>query len=172
MEQPFDALVGQADEVTDPVRDEVDPVVGPILDVVDDVLGGGDIVEPPGGGGGGDGGGDGGDGPGSNGGGDGRDPRGDDRRLPDLVGDLATAARESGPPTTIEISSDSGIRSVRGGGSGRGLGGFVEEAAPGALLMLVLFGVAIGFVVLQDRVDRGDPKLVLASARADVVRFE
>jgi hypothetical protein len=37
---------------------------------------------------------------------------------------------------------------------------------------VVLLGVALVFVAIQNRLDRNDPKLALAQVRPDVLRFE
>ena len=47
-----------------------------------------------------------------------------------------------------------------------------EGAVKSLLVVFVLLGVAVGFVVIQDRLDRGDPKLALAPLRSDMVPFE
>jgi len=38
-------------------------------------------------------------------------------------------------------------------------------------IVLALFGLAIAFVALQDRLDRSDPRLALAPVESDVVEF-
>ena len=43
--------------------------------------------------------------------------------------------------------------------------------ARGSLILLVLFGLAVAFVTIQDRLDRHDPGLALAPVESDVVEF-
>lgn len=157
--------------VTNPVDeivDEVEPVVDDVGNAVDDLLGGGGVIDPPGGGvidlpgGGGGGGGDHGSGPrtGGSGGGPAVDPS----------GVVSTAAREGGSTTEI-IPAAGGTREAPVG-SALPPGGIVQAAITGALLLLGLFAVTVGFLLLQDRLDRGDPKLAIAPVRAEMVTFE
>jgi hypothetical protein len=46
------------------------------------------------------------------------------------------------------------------------------EVAKGIVTVLLLLGAALGFVLIQDRLDRNEPRLALAPVRADDVRFE
>jgi hypothetical protein len=157
-----------ADAVVDELDEGTDPSLDPVFRVVDDVLDEQVILPPPGDGG--DGEDPGGDRP--------RDPRavpGDERQARtrrDVRGertsaDASPADREG---ATTEISANRGMRPVAS--PAPGLGAFAEDALTGAILILVLFGISLGFVLLQDRIDRGDPKLALASVRPDVMRFE
>jgi hypothetical protein len=160
-----DDVTGTVDDVLGGAEDTVEPVVDPVTDVVEDVLGGGGTVEPPGGE-------DPGDGPaerpGSRGGGE-RDrsrgdgaPRGPTAVLRDPRPTTGAAA------TTTAISAISGqARSTDRGGSG----GFVADALRGVMLMVVLFAISIGFVLVQDLLDRNDPKLAVAAVRPEVVTF-
>jgi hypothetical protein len=167
---PEDALddpVGTIVDTVDGADDTVPPVVDEVVDVVDDLPGGG-IVGPPGG-----------EGPGDHGGG--LDPRvaGREGRAPEPVSrtpssSLGTAStREAArPPVTILGSAASGERrSVPPHGAPGRFGELIEGAVRGLLLLAVLFGVTVGFVLLQGRLDRSDPKLAVAPARAEVVTF-
>jgi hypothetical protein len=155
-------VVDGAEDTTDPT---VDPVVDPVLDVVDDVLNGGDIVDPPGG-----------DGPRGHRSGPGTKVQGDERQRQDprttapRPGALAREAFR--PPGPIIGSAASGVRPPVGphGSPGR-LDGIVEGAVRGLLLLAVLFGVTVGFVVVQGRLDRNDPKLIGAPVRTEIVTF-
>jgi hypothetical protein len=46
------------------------------------------------------------------------------------------------------------------------------EVAKDIVTVLILLGAALGFVLIQDRLDRNEPRLALAPVRADDVRFE
>jgi hypothetical protein len=46
------------------------------------------------------------------------------------------------------------------------------EVAKGIVSVLLLLGAALGFVLVQDRLDRNEPRLALAPVRSDDVRFE
>jgi hypothetical protein len=152
-----DDLAGQAD-------DAVGPIVDDVKDVVDDVLGRGDIVDPPGRGGEGTGG-DQVAGPGAGGG---SDRQGAPRRTPPAGGSL-TPIREAADVTSISAASGTREQSAP---SKLPPGGVVEAAISGALLLLALFTITVGFVLLQDRLDRADPKLAIAPLRPEVVTFE
>jgi hypothetical protein len=160
--QVVDDVTGTVDDVLGGAEDAVEPVVDPVIDVIEDVLGGGGSIEPPGGG-------DPGDGPA-----DRPDRTGDHRE-----GDRSGAGEVPGGPTALQrdpaqvsgttaISAISGeARSTDRGGSG----GFVADALRGVLLMVVLFAISIGFVLVQDLLDRNDPKLAVAAVRPEVVMF-
>jgi hypothetical protein len=47
----------------------------------------------------------------------------------------------------------------------------IDAAVRGLLLLAVLFGLAVGFVVMQSRLDRRDPRLAAASPQAEMVTF-
>ena len=166
---PIDDVTDTVDDVVDQVGDRVDPVVDDVGNLVDDLLGRGGVIDPPDGGildppaGGGDHH----SGPGIGGP---RNGRNEPRNVVDPTRVVSTAARE-GAPTTDIISAASGTRETPVG-SPLPPGGIVQAALTGALLLLGLFVVAVGFVLLQDRLDRGDPKLSIAPVRADVVAFE
>ena len=169
---------GAADPVVDPVVDPViNPVVDPVIDtvkpVVDGVLGlvenppGGGQVDPPDLGGGG----------GSHVSGPpaGEEPPGTQSpadpggrsvlggRTPDGAGLTGSA----GP--TISAASGTAPPADRTFGNrfGEALGGVARSLA----IVLTLFGLAVAFVTIQDRLDRSDPRLALAPVESDVVEF-
>lgn len=152
--------IGVVDEVVDDAEETVRPIVDPVLDLVDDVLGGDDPVDPPGGGGG--------DGHGTEveGRTGARGPT-TDRLGPRSPNPLD---RESTRPPTLIGSAVSGSRPLVGPTPG-GPGGVIGAALRGFLLLAILFGVAIGFVVLQSRLDRRDPGLTAAPTTPEVVTF-
>jgi hypothetical protein len=165
---PLDTPV---DELVDPV---VDPVIGTVKPIVDDVTGrapdlpGGGRINPPDLGGGG----------GKHVGGP---PAGDEPRNtpnPDVPNDRALGGRgPDGPGLSGLMESSAGDPS----GTTRGvrpeptasdrfraaLGGVARSLA----IVLALFGLAVAFVTLQDRLDRSDPRLALAPVESDVVEF-
>jgi hypothetical protein len=51
------------------------------------------------------------------------------------------------------------------------LGGTLGGFARGFAILLALFGLAVAFVAVQDRLDRHDPRLALAPVGSDVVEF-
>jgi len=156
------------DEIVDPVEETTEPIVEQILEEVDAILGGGGSVDPPGGGGAND------DGPGvrgntggiSTGGGQGRDgllAPGSSRVTPQQVSDGTGVG-----PNVFIGPRDDPLRT----GPRDGIGGVLASAVRSTLVVLVLLGVALVFVVIQNRLDRNDPKLALAQVRPDVLRFE
>jgi hypothetical protein len=163
-----DEVGGTVDEIVDPVGEATEPVVEHILEEVDAILGGGGSVDPPGGGG------DGGSRPGvgptgggiTSGSGQVRDPLlapTSSGITPRQVSDVTV-----GPVVFIGPREDDLLGSGPSGGIGRVLAG----AARSTIVVLVLLGVALAFVVIQNRLDRNDPKLALAQVRPDVLRFE
>ena len=157
-------VVDGAEDTTDPV---VDPVVDPVLDVVDDVLNGGGIVEPPGG-----------EGPRGHESGPGakvRDreqpsSRPDPRSTAPRPGALSRAAFAQPEPIIGSAASGSIPPAAPHGSPGRSEG-VVQGAVRGLLLLAVLFGVTLGFVMVQGRLDRNDPKLIGAPVRTEIVTF-
>jgi hypothetical protein len=171
---------GVADPVVDPAVDPlVDPLVDPVIEtvkpVVDDVLGlvedppGGGQVDPPDLGGGG--------GTHVSGPPAGDEPRGTlnpaapghrdvpggrglgrpglSGRTESFTGDLSGATRGARP----DRSSGDRFQGA--------LGGVARSLA----IVLALFGLAVAFVAVQDRLDRSDPRLALAPVESDVVEF-
>lgn len=158
--EAVDDVLGPADDPAEPI---VDPVVDPILDTIDDVLGGGGLIEPPPGGGNG-----------GNGSHDGvpGDPRGGRRGVDAGPSGPTALQREAFAPATVAIGSAAdGERPVAADTPDHS-GGFAAEVARGLLLVLVLFGVSLAFVTIQDRIDRNDPKLAIAPLTPSVVTFE
>jgi hypothetical protein len=164
LQDPGDVVqdpVGTVDDIVDGVDETVGPVIDQVDDLLDDVLGR-DPGDPPGGG-----------------------PDGDDpdpvvdgrdgargRPSADASGTPDAVAREGARPETLIGSAASGTRPAVGPArSPGGDGDVVEAALRGLLLLAVLFGLAIGFVVAQSRLDRRDPRLAGAPARAEVVTF-
>jgi hypothetical protein len=165
-EDPVGGVGGEIDGITDPIDEVTDPIVQPILDKVDEILGRGGPIDPPGGGGGGGGGGGSGGSGGSGGG------PGHEGGLPPIstgsahqqVFDPASGGSQSVPrPGGVELT-----RPVSTGG----IGPILTGATRSVLVVLVLLGVSLGFVVIQDRLDRNEPKLALARISPDMVEFE
>ena len=142
---------------TEPAED-AGQLLEPLVTIVGDVLDEGPVPDPPGGGGTGHV-------PGSNSGSSGSatDGSGD-------AGPTATT-RESVVPAPTIISAASGSRPLPSHGSRGRFAPLIEETVRSLVLLLVLVGFAAGFVLLQDRVDRNDPKLGATPARADVITF-
>jgi hypothetical protein len=156
---PTEPAEGIAGSVTDTVgrpEDDPGPFLGPVVAIVVDVLDDGAVVDPPGSGGTGD---------------DRGDRSGSSRSTSDPQAGPSAAIRESVVPARIVISAASGDRPLRRHGSPGGVGGIIEETVRSLVLLLVMIGFAVGFVLLQDRVDRNDPRLGSAPAGADVITF-
>lgn len=175
---------GVADPVVDPAVDPVvdsavDPVVDPVIEtvksVVDDVLG---LVEDPPGGGQVD--------PPDLGGGGGTHvsgpPAGDEPRgtlNPAALGhrDVPGGRGPGRPGLSSRTESFTGDLSgaTRGARPDRSSGDRFQVALGGVArslaIVLALFGLAVAFVAVQDRLDRSDPRLVLAPVESDVVEF-
>lgn len=167
-DEVLDDPVGTISDTLDGAEETTDPVSEPIVDAVDDLLGGGGIVDPPGG-----------DGPARHGSGPRTRVRGREGSATDRSSERRPAAatvalvRESvRPPVTLIGTAASGTRPpiAPHGAPGR-LEGVFEGAVRGLLLLAVLFGVTIAFVLIQGRFDRNDPKLARAPVRAEVVSF-
>jgi hypothetical protein len=47
----------------------------------------------------------------------------------------------------------------------------LEGVARSLAIVLTLFGLAVGFIAIQDRLDRNDPRLALAPVESDIVEF-
>lgn len=154
--------VGAVTDVLDGSEETIDPVVEPVLDLVDDLLGGGGIVEPPVGGG-----------PDGRSSGPGTRVAGrDDSRTVAPSPPTPTAlGRESVRPSTLIGSAIGATRPVVTNVAPDRFEGFVGAAVRGLLLVLVLFGLTVGFVLFQDRLDRNDPKITRSPPRAETVTF-
>jgi hypothetical protein len=155
------------DETTAPVTDMTDPVLSEIQDRLDEILGevGVDPPDPigPGGGGGAH--------PPGPGVGDSSNhaPRNDGavhRRNPGLGPHTSTATFASSPQApagTVLRDPDPT--------AGDRFGAALEGVARSLAIVLALFGLAVGFVAIQDRLDRNDPRLALAPVESDIVEF-
>jgi hypothetical protein len=169
-----DDTIGPVDVPGDEV---VDPVLDDVQDRLDDLLGGG-VVDPPdpiGGGGGG--------GSHSPGGGShppGKEPGGTPRHPSGHGGPLR--GRIPGGPGLDRVTGPSGHGPSNAGPSGAVLrdpdpafrdrfGAALEGVARSLAIVLALFGLAVGFVAIQDRLDRSDPRLALAPVESDIVEF-
>jgi hypothetical protein len=177
-------VTGTAGSGQDPVTDTVDTVIGTVKPVVDDPQGTVDhilhgTVNPPGGGGGGGG---------TSGGTRGGNTSGDQ------PGGHGTAGRPGGNGPHIVRPQQP--RSVGGRSAGPHPTGSTPDTSsiPGALakdpvfadgfagaaahvvaqslgVVLALFAVAVGFVMVQERLDRRDPKLTLAPVQTEMMGF-
>jgi hypothetical protein len=158
-------LVNDTTEPVDtPVDGTVDPIVNDTLDRVRVLLGEGPI-DLPGPVDEGPRGGHGGAGPrprgsldpNDRGAGIGRSPDGPGLAGP--FGPILSAASGSAPPVRGDRTSESR--------SGQALGALARSLA----IVLALFGLAVAFTAIQDRLDRNDPRLALAPVASDVVEF-
>lgn len=180
------AVTGTAGSGQDPVTDTVDTVTGTVKPVVGDPQGTVDhilhgTVNPPGGGGGGGGdtgggtggGGTGGDQPGNHGtsgrpGGNGphvaRGPQ-----QPRSVGGRPAGPHATGStPDTSSIPVTVAKNPVFADGFA---GAAAHVVAPALGVVLALLAVAVGFVMVQDRLDRRDPRLTLAPVQTEMMGF-
>ncbi len=164
-------VVAPAEDALDPVLDTVDPVVNDTVDRVDRILEGRE-PEPPGGHGGGA------DDTGGRDAGGGT-PRPDSDRSPGATTggrpDLVTGA--TGRLQTLRPSSrpTSSVRRVGPTPERPSLADRLSETLRGAVrslaVVLALLALVGGFVLVQDRVDRRDPRLALAPVQSDVIGF-
>lgn len=156
------------DDTIAPVTDTVGPVLSDVQDRLDDLLGAG--VDPPDPIGGGGGGGTHSPGHGSRGAsshapGHGGSAHGRIHGGPGLHGATAPtgyAPSRSAPSTALRdpaLASRDRFHAA--------LGGVARSLA----IVLALFGLAVGFVAIQDRFDRNDPRLALAPVESDIVEF-
>ena len=151
-----------------PVTDAVDAVTGDVLDRVKDLLDGVGVDPPDPIGGGGGGGahhppGQGSQGPPSNQASrHGGAPNG---RIPSGLGLYGSTGSGQAP-------ADPAPSFVRGPAlASRDRFDTVEGIARSLAIVLALFGLAVGFVAIQDRFDRNDPRLALAPVESDIVEF-
>ena len=157
------------DAIETPLDDTVDPVIDEVRDLVDELLDDApiDVPDPIGDGGGGGGGQGGGppvgDQPPNVAGPGGRGTPGGPR--PDGVG-IADP-----PATTISAATGTAPPDRGDGASGTTFGDALGGVARSLALVLTLFGLAVAFVAIQDRIDRTDPRLALAPVESDVVEF-
>jgi hypothetical protein len=159
---PIDSPV---DEVVDPVIDTVDTVVDDVLGRVNELPGAGQVDPPDLGGGGG-----------SHVGGPPADEQTRDTLNPDgfgqrdaLVRGGPRLSRLTGSSVEVDPTGTRGTPPDRTSGDRfrAALGGVARSLA----IVLALFGLAVLFVALQDRLDRSDPRLALAPVESDVVEF-
>ena len=85
--------------------------------------------------------------------------------------DVTGTIRGSAAPFPTAISSASGSRAPSPYGFPPPFDGLADGAAANLLPVLILAALTVGFLFLQGRVDRRDPRLVRADVRADVVSF-
>lgn len=156
------------DETTAPVTDVTDPALGEIQDRLDEILGevGVDPPDPIGGGGGGTH-------PSGPGAGDTSNhaPRHDGaahRRTPGLGPHGSTGPSYA---SSAEVAPSAAALRDPDAASGDRFGAALEGVARSLAIVLVLFGLAVGFVAIQDRLDRNDPRLALAPVESDIVEF-
>jgi hypothetical protein len=164
------------DEAVAPVTDIVDPVLADVQDRLDDPLGGG-VVDPPDPIGGGGGGGSHSPGDGSS---PGKEPGGTPRHPFGHGGPVR--GRIPGGPGLDRVTGPSGHAPSSAGPSGAVLrdpdpafrdrfAAALEGVARSLAIVLALFGLAVGFVAIQDRLDRSDPRLALAPVESDIAEF-
>ena len=152
----------------DTVAPVTDAVTGDVLDRVRDVLDGVGVDPPDPIGGGGGGGahhppGQGSEGPSNQGSRHGGAPNG---RIPgglDLHGSTGSGQAPADPAPSLVRDPDLASR----GRFDAALGGVARSLA----IVLALFGLAVGFVAIQARFDRNDPRLALAPVESDIVEF-
>jgi hypothetical protein len=177
-------VTGSAGSGQDPVTDTVDTVTGTVKPVVDDPQGTVDhilhgTVNPPGGGGGSSGGGGGTGGSGTGGhqpGGHGTAgwPGGNGPHVVRPQQPPSVGGRSAGPhPTgsTPDTSSIPGTLAKDPVFAGGFAGAAAHVVAQSLGVVLALFAVAVGFVMVQDRLDRRDPKLTLAPVQTEMMGF-
>ena len=177
-------VTGTAGSGQDQVTDAADTVTGTVKPVVDDPQGTVDrilhgTVNPPGGGGGG----------GGTGGGSGGSPTGGGQ-----PGGHGTAGRPGGTGTHVVRPQQPGSVGGRPAGPhptgstpdtssvpvtvaknpvfADGFAGAAAHVVTRSLgVVLALLAVAVGFVTVQDRLDRRDPKLTLAPVQTEMMEF-
>jgi len=154
---------GTVDQAVQQAKDAAGGAVKQVTDTVDGLLGGGS---------GGDPGGDPGGGPGGNG--------GHGSRTPGPLGGRHSGGSilKTGPGGTSAPGIDASSRpaSARVSGGDRGLlgrlGGAAAEAAKQLTFPVLLALIVFLFLLMQNEMDRQDPKLALAPIKPDVMRFE
>jgi hypothetical protein len=162
---PIDTPV---DDTVAPVIDAVDPVTSDLLDRVKDLLDGVGVDPPDPIGGGGGGGthhppGEGSPGPSNHGA---RHGGATDGRIPGGLGLHGSTGSGHAPSDQApSVARDPDLA------SGDRFDAALEGVARSLAIVLTLFGLAVGFVALQDRLDRNDPRLALAPVESDIVEF-
>jgi hypothetical protein len=84
------------------------------------------------------------------------------------VGPGLVAATSIMPGTDARISGRTHVRFLDGGSSSLPSGAWLARTLAFPIVLIVL---VIGFVLVQDRIDRRDPKLALAPVGADHLTF-
>lgn len=156
IDTPGDETIAPVTDATDPVLSEIKDRLGEVgVDPPDPIGGRGGGTHPPG--------------PGvgdtSN-----HAPRHDGaahRRTPGLGPRGSTGP---GYASSAEGSSGAVLRDPDPA-SGDRFGAALEGVARSLAIVLALFGLAVGFVAIQDRLDRNDPRLALAPVESDTVEF-
>jgi hypothetical protein len=155
------------DDMVAPVTDAVDPVTGDVVDRVKDLLDGAGVDPPdPIGGGGGGGGTHHPPGEGHRGT---SNPAARHREAIDgrILGGLglhgSIGSAPSDPVPSVVRDPDFASRDR--------FEAALEGVARSLAIVLALFGLAVGFVAIQDRLDRNDPRLALAPVESDIVEF-
>jgi hypothetical protein len=169
LDTPADGVADPAvDPVVDPVIETVKPIVDDVLGLVEDPPGGGQVDPPDLGGGGGTH---------VSGPPTGDEPRG--TLNPAALGhrDVPGGSGLGRPGLSGRTGSFTGDLSgaTRGARPDRSSGDRFQAALGGVArslaIVLALFGLAVAFVAVQDRLDRSDPRLALAPVESDVVEF-
>ena len=179
-------VTGTAGSGQETVTDTVDTVTGTAKPVVDDPQGTVDhilhgTVNPPGVGGGGGGGTGGGTG-GSNTGGDqpgghgtAGQPRGngqDVARVPQQPRSVGGQSAGPHPTGSTPDTSSIPVTLAKAPLFADGFAGAAAHVVARSLgVVLALLAVAVGFVMVQDRLDRRDPKITLAPVQTEMVGF-
>jgi hypothetical protein len=153
------SVPGPVDDAVNSARDRVDNMVDRVTTTIDRLV---DPGKDPGGGGGGGGGG----------------PRteppvapGRDAPAPGIPGTPAFVVSEAASPDAGPVRSTPVARRHEPGVLGR-IGGLALETARQLGFPLALALIVIAFAMLQNYLDRKDPKLALAPVRPEVMRFE
>jgi|SRR5438876_278740 len=157
-------VTGAAGSGQQKVADTIDPVTGTAKPIADDPLGTvGRIVHPGS--------------PGAGGGGGGSRPAdqqngGHTGGRPPATGPRTTRGSQVGRPagSSIDPSTISAPLSKDPVFADQ-VAGSVRAVAPSLGVLLALFAVALGFVMVQDRLDRRDPKLSLAPLQTEMMGF-
>ncbi len=160
---------GTADDAVKQAQDTAGGAVDTVTDTVDGIL------NPPGDDGGGPGGGGGNGGNGGNHGG-GTGGNGTSTGTTSVPGGSAITPVATLPPTTLSGATVEGQAPAGGRRGGHGalgrFGDVIARAARQVAFPLALTLIVIAFVVMQNRLDRRDPKLAYAPIGPDVLPFD
>lgn len=172
VDETVDQVVGVVENVADTVKKTPDKVVDTVdetVNTVNDTVGAVDpVVAPPPPNGGSD---QGSNDPAGNGSRPDTEtsvvrPQGRGRSAPTLHVDLVAETLPAGD--TVGVSGTSSTSPLDQPGP---FAGSLPEIARRLAFPLVLVGLVLGFVAIQNRLDRRDPKLALASTTRDVLNF-